>query len=148
MQNPLSKLKLTSIIFKKPGFLSEKSRTFTSSNYHRVQYFLVKFPHVFYLVMSTKGCAGFFFILFRSWVICKKLKRPGLWIVFQMGLVPKGNNERELRYTFVFTWAFMNEKDILSRNSRPKVFCKKVFLKKTTVPGSGTGVFLWILQNS
>ena len=51
MQNLIPKLRQTSIISKKPGFLSEKSQTLTSSNY---------FARVFYLVMSTKGCVGFF----------------------------------------------------------------------------------------
>ena len=32
------------------------------------------FAHVSYLPMSAKGCAVFFFILLRSWVICKNLK--------------------------------------------------------------------------
>ena len=32
------------------------------------------FAHVFYLVMSTKACAGFFLILFRSWVTDKSVK--------------------------------------------------------------------------
>ena len=32
------------------------------------------FAHVFYLVMCTKRCVGFFFILFRSWVINKSVK--------------------------------------------------------------------------
>ena len=35
MQNPIPKLGQTSIIFKKPDFLSEKLKTLTSSNCHR-----------------------------------------------------------------------------------------------------------------
>ena len=34
--NPILKLRHRSIISKKPGFLSEKLKTLTSSNYHRV----------------------------------------------------------------------------------------------------------------
>ena len=33
------------------------------------------FAHVSYLPLSTKGCVGFFFTLFRSWVICKNQER-------------------------------------------------------------------------
>ena len=36
MQNPIPKLRRTSIISKEPGFLSEKLKTLTSSHYHRV----------------------------------------------------------------------------------------------------------------
>ena len=43
-----------------------------SSNYHRV--FCWNFAHVFYLIMSTKECSGFFFILLRSWVISNSVK--------------------------------------------------------------------------
>ena len=39
MQNLIPKLRQTSIISKKPGFLSEKLKTLTSSNYHRVIFF-------------------------------------------------------------------------------------------------------------
>ena len=36
MQNLIPKLRQTSIISKKPGFLCEKLKSLTSSNYHRV----------------------------------------------------------------------------------------------------------------
>ena len=42
MQNPIEKFKQSSIIFGEPGVLSEKLKTFMSSNYHRAQYFLLK----------------------------------------------------------------------------------------------------------
>ena len=34
MQNPIAKFKQSSIISKEPGYLSEKLRILTSSNYH------------------------------------------------------------------------------------------------------------------
>ena len=71
MQNPLQKFKQSSIVFEKPDTLSENLKTLTSSNYPTNQYFFLKFSQVSYLLISTKGCAGFFLILFRSWVICK-----------------------------------------------------------------------------
>ena len=72
MQNPLQKFKQSSIVFEKPDTLSKNLKTLTSSNYPTNQYFFLKFLHVSYLLISTKGYAGFFFyILFRSWVICK-----------------------------------------------------------------------------
>ena len=36
MKNPTPKLRQTTVISKKPGFLTEKLKTLTSSNYHRV----------------------------------------------------------------------------------------------------------------
>ena len=42
MQNLIQKFRQSSIVFEKPGFLSEKLKILTSSNYHRVQYCLQK----------------------------------------------------------------------------------------------------------
>ena len=72
MQNSLQKFRESSLVFEKPGILFENLQTLTSSNYPTVQYFLLE------LRMSTKVC-GIFFILFRSWVICKNQKRPGFY---------------------------------------------------------------------
>ena len=74
MQNPIPKLRQTSIISKKPRFLSEKLKTLTSSNYHRVWYFLLKFCARFLLSNAYKSVCGVFLILFRSWVINKSVK--------------------------------------------------------------------------
>ena len=49
MQNPIPKLRQTSIISKKPGFLSEKLKTLRKFNYHRVSYFLLKLCTCFLL---------------------------------------------------------------------------------------------------
>ena len=53
MQNPMKKFRQNSIVFEKPGTLSEKLKTLTSSNYHRVKYFLLKFRNVFYLTLPV-----------------------------------------------------------------------------------------------
>ena len=42
MQNTLLKFGQNSIVFEKPGILSENLKTLTSSNYPAVQYFLLK----------------------------------------------------------------------------------------------------------
>ena len=62
MQNPIQKIRQSSIVFEKPGILSETLKTLTSSNYPTVQYLLLKLRTSFrpYLQMSTKGYAGFF----------------------------------------------------------------------------------------
>ena len=76
MQNPIQNLD-RAIVFEKPGILSEKLKTFTSSNYQRLfNNFCWNFAHIPYLPMSTKESVGFFLILFRTWVICHN-KKPG-----------------------------------------------------------------------
>ena len=42
MQNPIRKFRESSIAFEKPDILSEKFKTVASSNYQRVDYFLLK----------------------------------------------------------------------------------------------------------
>ena len=42
MQNPIQKFRQSSILFEKPGILSENLETLTNSNYPTVQYFLLK----------------------------------------------------------------------------------------------------------
>ena len=42
MQNAVQKFRQSSIVFEKPGILSENLKTLTSSNYPTVQYFLLK----------------------------------------------------------------------------------------------------------
>ena len=62
MQNPIQKFRQSSIVFEKPGNLSENLKTLTGSNYPTVQYFSLKLCRVSNLPISisTKGCAGFF----------------------------------------------------------------------------------------
>ena len=60
----MQEFRKSSIVFKKPNILSRKLKTLTSSKYHGVEYFLLKFCTRSYLPLS-----GIFFILLRSWVI-------------------------------------------------------------------------------
>ena len=69
MQNTIQKFRQSSIVFEKPAFLSENLKTLMSSNYPTVLYFLPK------LQKDVQD----FFILFRSWVICKNKKTPGFY---------------------------------------------------------------------
>ena len=70
MQSAIQKFIQSSIVFENPGILSENLKTLTTSNYPKVQYFLLKLHIRSYLPMSTKGVWDSF-ILLRSWVICK-----------------------------------------------------------------------------
>ena len=74
MQNLIQKFRQSSLIFEKPDFLSEKLKTLTSSNYHKVQYFLLKFCTHFLLTIVYKRVFGIIIFLFRSWVICENQK--------------------------------------------------------------------------
>ena len=64
MQNPIEKLRQSSIVFEKPGILSENLKTLTSSNYPTVQYFLLKLRTRFLLTNGYKSvCEVFLFSL-------------------------------------------------------------------------------------
>ena len=91
MQNPIKKFRQSSIVFEKPSFLSEKLKTLTSSNYHRVQYLLLKLRTRFLLTNVYKWVSGIFSILFRSWVIWKNQKRSGFYTLVSYTFI---NNSR------------------------------------------------------
>ena len=74
MQMPIPKLRQTSVISEKSGYLSEKLKTSRSSNYHKVKYFLLKFYMLFLLNHVYKRVFGISQILFRSCVINKNVK--------------------------------------------------------------------------
>ena len=59
MQNSTQKFRQSTIVFEKPGILSEKLKTLTSSIYNRLN-FCWNFVHASYSPMSAKGCSGFF----------------------------------------------------------------------------------------
>ena len=60
MQNPMQKLRQSSIVFEKPGILSENLKTLTSSNYATVQYFLLKLRTRFLITNVYKSVWGIF----------------------------------------------------------------------------------------
>ena len=59
MQNAIQKFRQSSIVFEKPGILSENLKTLTCSNYPTVQFFYWNVAHVFYLPLSKKGVYTF-----------------------------------------------------------------------------------------
>ena len=71
MQNHILNFRQSSTVFEKPVSLSEKLKTLTSSNYHRVSYFLLKLSRHFLLINVYKRVFGIFFISLKSWVIKK-----------------------------------------------------------------------------
>ena len=79
MQNTTQNFRQCSIVSRKPGILSKNLKPFTSSNYPTVQCFLLKLCSRFLLTNVYKRVSGIFFISFKSWVICKNLKRAGFY---------------------------------------------------------------------
>ena len=60
MQNTIQIFKQSSIVFEKPGVLSENLKTLMSSNYPTVQYFLLKLRTRFLLTNVYKRVCGIF----------------------------------------------------------------------------------------
>ena len=63
MQNPIQKFRQSAIVFEKLGILSEKLKTLTNSNYHRVDYFLLKFCTFPTYQCLQKGVRDFYYCL-------------------------------------------------------------------------------------
>ena len=61
MQNPIQEFRQSSIVFEKPGILSENLKTLTSSNYPAVQFFLLKLGTCFLLTNVYKSMCGSFY---------------------------------------------------------------------------------------
>ena len=55
MQNAIQKFRQSSIVFEKPGILSEDLEILTSSNYLTVQYFLLKLEKRSFFIMTAKS---------------------------------------------------------------------------------------------
>ena len=69
MQNPPLKFRQSSIVSKKPGYLSENWKLWWASTTTEFNIFSWIFAHVSYLPISAKGWSEFF--LFWSWDIDK-----------------------------------------------------------------------------
>ena len=64
MQNSIQKIRQSSIVFKKPGILSESLKILTSSNYPTAQYFLLELcTHFLVTNVYKRVCRMFLFCL-------------------------------------------------------------------------------------
>ena len=72
MQNPIQKCRQSSIVFEKPGVLSENLKTLTSSNYPTVQYILLKLCTRFLLTNVLKSVCGIFLFCLDHESLAKK----------------------------------------------------------------------------
>ena len=78
MRNSLYKFRQSSIVFEKPGLLSEKLKILMSSNSHRVHYFWLKLLTRFLLTTIYKKVVGsFLFCLDLDLFV--KIKKSGFY---------------------------------------------------------------------
>ena len=75
MPNATQTFRQGPIVFEKPGFLSEKLETLTSSNYHRVQKFFLKLRTRFLLTNIYKSVFGIFFLFCLDLELFTKIKK-------------------------------------------------------------------------
>ena len=74
MPNTIKKCRQSSIVFEKPGILSENLKTLTSSNYSTVQYFCWNFAHIFSYHCLQKG-VRYFFLFYLDLELLVKIKK-------------------------------------------------------------------------
>ena len=99
MRNPIQKFNQSSIVFEKPGFLSEKLKTLTSSNYHRVQIFFAETSQTFptYQCLQKGDRDYFYFLQILSYL--QKIKRPRF---YTLGITQDLNKiKKNLEHPFV-----------------------------------------------
>ena len=86
MQNLIQKFRQNSIVFEKPGILSKKLKTLTSSNYHRVMFF-AEISHTFpsyFLELSAKIKNTLFFTFSLITQDLKKIKKISNTLLYRL----------------------------------------------------------------
>ena len=103
----MQKFRQSSIVFEKPGFLSEKLKTLTSSNYYRVQYFLLTLCTRFLLTNVYKRVFRIFSILLRLELFAKIIKHSFFTFllitqdsIFQTSSLVLGNNRALSKFRY------------------------------------------------
>ena len=79
MQITIQKFRQSSIVFEKPGILSENLKTLTSSNYPTVEYFLLELCTRFLLTNVYKRVCGIFLFYLDPEIFAKMKKGPGFY---------------------------------------------------------------------
>ena len=87
MQNPTHKFRRSSIVFEKPGTLSEKFKTMKALTNIELNIFDENLYTCPTYQCLQKG-AWDFFILFRSSVICKNQERSGFYTIIEIEFFP------------------------------------------------------------
>ena len=71
MRKPIQKFRQSSIVFENPSFLPGKLKTLTSSNYHKVYYFLLKLRTRFLLTNVYERVFGTFLLCLDLQLLAK-----------------------------------------------------------------------------
>ena len=104
MQNPIQKFTQNSIVFEKPGVLSENLKTLTSSNYPTIQYFLLKLRACFLLTNVYKRLCRIFLDFVQILSYFQKLKRLGFYTLFFYIFINNSRpklNKNNLKHSFL-----------------------------------------------
>ena len=108
MQNPI-KNRQSPAVFKKPG---TSSRTLTSLNYRRVKYFLLNSCTRFLLINVYKSVFETFFILFRSWIICKNLKCLGFYTLTEIIFINSSRSKQHKKTPNILLQTLLSRKRV------------------------------------
>ena len=94
MQNTIQKFRQSSIVFEKPGILSENLKTLMSSNYPTVQYFLLKLCTRFQLTSVYKRVCGIF-LFYLDLELFAKIKKDlvSTYLFFKLLLITQDLNK-------------------------------------------------------
>ena len=104
MQNTIQKFRQSSIVFEKPGILSENLKTFDELPLPYSSIFFAETLHAFSTYQFLQKCFWDFFISFRSCVICKDLKRSGFYTLVFYTFINNSRykqNRKNPTHTFV-----------------------------------------------
>ena len=98
MQNPIQKFRQSSIVFGKPGILSENLKTLSSI-------FFAETSHTFPTYQCLQNCVWDFFYFVQILSYLQKLKRPGFYtLVFYIFI----NNSRSKQHKINPEHAFLD----------------------------------------
>ena len=91
---PQKKCRQSSIVFDRPGILSDNFKTLTSSNYPTVQYLLLKLRTRFLLTNVDKRVHGSFVFYLDLELFAKIKKRTGFYkLIFTILLITQDLNK-------------------------------------------------------
>ena len=101
-----------------------------SSNYHRIGYFLLGFCTRFLFTNVYKKLFGIYYVLFRSWFICKNQKRPGFYTLTEIIFINNSRskqNKKNPQHPFVAIAKRKNDSP-LQFNTGECTFCFSLYI--------------------
>ena len=115
MQNTMQKFRQSSIVFEKPGILSENLKTLTNFNYPTVQYFLLKLRTRFLLNIVYEKLCGNFFLFYLDLELFAKIKKDLVSIhsFFTLLFITQDLNKMK-KIPHSFLWTLLSKKRVQS----------------------------------